>query len=43
MASPDRKHFCKLKEFACLAMRSDKSDNSFSTIIYLAAAVINVR
>jgi transposase len=35
--------FCKLKEFKRIAMRSDKTDTSFSAIIYLAAAVINSR
>lgn len=36
-------YFCKLKEFKRIAMRSDKSDESFSSMIYLAAAVINSR
>ena len=35
--------FCKLKEFKRIAMRADKTDNSFKAIIYLAAAVINSR
>ena len=35
--------FCKLKEFKRIAMRADKTDHSFSAIIYLAAAVINSR
>jgi len=35
--------FCKLKEFKRIAMRADKTDQSFSAIIYLAAAVINSR
>jgi transposase len=35
--------FCKLKEFKRIAMRADKTDNSFSAMIYLAAAVINSR
>jgi transposase len=35
--------FQKLKEFKRIAMRSDKTDASFSAIIYLAAAVINSR
>ncbi|HVJ52096.1 MAG TPA: IS5/IS1182 family transposase, partial [Aliidongia sp.] len=35
--------FCKLKEFKRIAMRSDKTDLSFSAIIHLAAAVINSR
>ena len=33
--------FCKLKEFKRIAMRSDKTDKSFSAMIYLAAAFIN--
>jgi hypothetical protein len=32
--------FQKLKEFKRIAMRSDKTDASFSAIIYLAAAVL---
>jgi transposase len=35
--------FCKLKEFKRIAMRSDKTDQSFKAMIYLAAAVINSR
>jgi transposase len=35
--------FCKLKEFKRIAMRSDKTDQSFSAMIYLAAAVIHSR
>ncbi len=35
--------FCKLKEFKRIAMRADKTDQSFTTMIYLAAAVINSR
>jgi len=35
--------FCKLKEFERIAMRSDKTDQSFSAMIYLAAAVIHSR
>jgi transposase len=35
--------FCKLKEFKRIAMRADKTDQSFTAIIYLAAAVINSR
>ena len=35
--------FCKLKEFKRIAMRSDKTDQSFEAVIYLAAAVINSR
>ena len=35
--------FCKLKEFKRIAMRADKTDQSFAANIYLAAAVINSR
>lgn len=35
--------FCKLKEFKRIAMRADKTDQSFRAIIYLAAAIINSR
>ncbi|HVY33852.1 MAG TPA: IS5/IS1182 family transposase, partial [Caulobacteraceae bacterium] len=35
--------FCKLKEFKRIAMRSDKTDQSFSAMIYLTAAVIHSR
>ena len=35
--------FCKLKEFKRIAMRSDKTDQSFAAFIHLAAAVINSR
>jgi transposase len=35
--------FCKLKEFKRIAMRADKTDQSFIAIIHLAAAVINSR
>ncbi|WP_218000320.1 transposase [Sphingomonas soli] len=35
--------FCKLKEFKRIAMRADKTDHSFSAMIYLASAVINSR
>jgi len=35
--------FCKLKEFKRIAMRADKTDQSFSAMILLAAAVINSR
>jgi transposase len=35
--------FCKLKEFKRVAMRSDKTDQSFAAMIHLAAAVINTR
>ena len=32
--------FGKIKEFKRIAMRSDKTDQSFAAMIYLAAAVI---
>jgi transposase len=35
--------FCKLKEFKRIAMRADKTDQSFNAIIHLAASVINSR
>jgi transposase len=35
--------FAKLKEFKRIAMRADKTDQSFSAMIYLAAAVIHSR
>jgi len=35
--------FCKLKEFKRIAMRADKTDQSFAAMIYLAAALINSR
>lgn len=35
--------FCKLKEFKRIAMRADKTDQSFSAMIYLAAAIVNSR
>ena len=35
--------FCKLKAFKRIAMRSDKTDPSFSAMIHRAAAVINSR
>lgn len=35
--------FCKLKEFKRITMRACKTDQSFSAMIYLAAAVINSR
>ncbi|MBB4479435.1 transposase [Rhizobium etli] len=35
--------FCKLKEVKRIAMRADKTDQSFNAIIHLAAAVINSR
>jgi transposase len=33
--------FCKLKEFKRIAMRADKTDQSFAALIYLCSAVIN--
>jgi transposase len=36
-------YFQKLKEFKRIAMRSDKTDQSFSAMIHLAAATINAR
>ncbi|WP_149026388.1 IS5 family transposase [Acetobacter aceti] len=35
--------FCKLKEFKRIAMRADKTDKSFSAMIYLVAAIIHSR
>ena len=35
--------FAKLKEFKRIAMRSDKTDQSFSAMIHLTAAVIHSR
>jgi len=35
--------FGKLKEFKRIAMRSDKTDHSFSAMINLSAAIINAR
>ena len=35
--------FAKLKEFKRIAMRSDKTDESFAAAIHLAAAVVNSR
>jgi transposase len=35
--------FCKLKEFKRIAMRADKTDQSFQAMIYLASAIINSR
>ncbi|KXU32998.1 transposase [Sphingobium sp. AM] len=35
--------FSKLKEFKRIAMRACKTDQSFSAMIYLAAAIINSR
>ena len=35
--------FCKLKEFKRIALRVDKTDQSFAAMIHLAATVINSR
>ena len=35
--------FGKLKEFKRIAMRSDKTDESFEAIIYICAAIVNSR
>jgi transposase len=35
--------FCKLKEFKRIDMRSDKTDTSFTAMIYLGSAIINSR
>ena len=35
--------FCKLKEFKRIAMRSDKTDRSFTAMIQACAALINAR
>ena len=35
--------FCKLKESKRIAMRSDKTDTSFTAMIYVTASVINSR
>ena len=35
--------FGKLKDFKRIAMRADKTDESFTSAIYLAAAVLNSR
>ena len=36
-------YFQKLKEFKRIAMRSDKTDQSFTAMIYITAAIINAR
>jgi transposase len=33
--------FCELKEFKRIAMRSEKTDQSFAAMIYACSAVIN--
>ena len=35
--------FCRLKEFKRIALRSDKTDDSFEAMIYACAAVVNSR
>ena len=35
--------FCKLKDFKRIALRSDKTDQSFEAMIYTSAAIINSR
>jgi transposase len=35
--------FCNLKEYKRIAMRADKTDQSFASMIYIAAAVITSR
>ena len=35
--------FCKLSEFKRIAVRADKTDTSFGTMIYAIAALINSR
>ncbi len=35
--------FCKLKEFKGIAMRSEKADQNYKSMIYLCASVINSR
>ena len=35
--------FCKLKEFKRIALRADKTDQSFAAMIHIAAAAINSR
>ena len=40
---PIENFFGKLKEFKRIAMRSDKTDESFTAMIYAAASTINAR
>ncbi|PKG82275.1 hypothetical protein CXF58_13405 [Psychrobacter sp. Sarcosine-02u-2] len=35
--------FCKLKDFKKIAMRAEKTDESFAANIYLAATIILLR
>jgi hypothetical protein len=43
MAAPDRKLLRQLKELKRIALRADKTDQSFAAMILLTAAVINSR
>ena len=43
MNQPPANFFGRLKEFKRIAMRADKTDQSFASMIHLAAAVINSR
>jgi len=43
MASSDRKLLQKAQEFKRIAMRSDKTNQSFEAMIYVCSAVINSR
>ena len=43
MAPPRRELLRKLKDFKRIAMRADKTDQSFEAMIYLCSAVINSR
>lgn len=40
---PIENFFCKLEEFKCIAMRSDKTDRSVVAMIDLITAIINLR
>ena len=35
--------FCNLKEFKRIALRSDKTDQSFEAMIYVCSAIVNSR
>lgn len=35
--------FCKLKDFKAIALRSEKTDRNFASMIYACAAVINTQ
>jgi hypothetical protein len=43
MASPARKLFLQAEGFKRIALRTDKTDQSFAAMIYIAAALINSR